>query len=75
MCDSWRCLLGRYFFKFCYYLLGLRAHEHWDLPESPDMVTFAKKMLTGGFYFKKEFMPAQVKISYDCRQVTVNPRI
>jgi len=35
------------------------AHEYWDLPEPPDMVTFAKKMLTGGFYFKKEFMPAQ----------------
>lgn len=35
------------------------AHEHWDLPEPPDMVTFAKKMLTGGFYFKKEFLPAQ----------------
>ena len=37
-----------------------RAHEHWDLPEPPDIVTFAKKMLTGGYFFRKEFMPAQV---------------
>eukprot|EP00795_Rhopilema_esculentum_P009550 gene9550-17296_t len=35
------------------------AHEHWDLPEPPDIVTFAKKMLTGGYFFRKEFMPAQ----------------
>ena len=27
------------------------------------MVTFAKKMLTGGFYFKKEFLPAQVLLN------------
>ena len=26
------------------------AHEHWNLPEPPDFVTFAKKMLTGGFF-------------------------
>jgi len=26
------------------------AHEYWNLPEPPDFVTFAKKMLTGGFY-------------------------
>lgn len=32
-------------------------HEHWDLPTSPEMVTFAKKMLVGGFYFKEEFLP------------------
>ncbi|KAJ4329346.1 4-aminobutyrate transaminase [Fusarium piperis] len=27
------------------------AHEHWDLAEPPDMVTFSKKAQTGGFYF------------------------
>jgi len=32
-------------------------HQHWDLPTSPDMITFAKKMLIGGFYFKEEFLP------------------
>eukprot|EP00794_Sanderia_malayensis_P008864 gene8864-9813_t len=32
------------------------AHQTWDLPESPDIVTFAKKMLIGGFYFKDDFL-------------------
>ncbi|KAM0421418.1 hypothetical protein ACHAPT_010772 [Fusarium lateritium] len=27
------------------------AHEHWDLSDPPDMVTFSKKAQTGGFYF------------------------
>ncbi|XP_047123868.1 4-aminobutyrate aminotransferase, mitochondrial-like isoform X1 [Hydra vulgaris] len=35
------------------------AHEHWDLPEAPDMVTFAKKLLVGGYYFKRSFLPKQ----------------
>ncbi|KRY36641.1 4-aminobutyrate aminotransferase, mitochondrial [Trichinella spiralis] len=35
------------------------AHEHWDLPESPDLVTFSKKMYLGGFYFKPEFYVKQ----------------
>lgn len=35
------------------------AHEHWDLPTPPDFVTFAKKMLVGGFYFKEKFLPKQ----------------
>ncbi|XP_066916482.1 4-aminobutyrate aminotransferase, mitochondrial-like [Clytia hemisphaerica] len=35
------------------------AHEHWDLPEAPDMVTFAKKLLIGGYYYKEEFLPKQ----------------
>jgi len=35
------------------------AHEHWNLPEAPDMVTFAKRMLVGGFYYKEEFLPEQ----------------
>ncbi|KAK7112739.1 hypothetical protein V1264_012141 [Littorina saxatilis] len=30
------------------------AHEHFNLREAPDVVTFAKKMLTGGFYYKQE---------------------
>lgn len=32
----------------------LWAHEHFDLPHSPDMMTFAKKMQTGGYYYKDE---------------------
>lgn len=31
------------------------CHEHFNLPEAPDIVTFSKKMLTGGYYFKEEF--------------------
>lgn len=35
------------------------CHEHFNLPEAPDVVTFSKKMLTGGYYFKEEFKPPQ----------------
>ncbi|KAF9413155.1 hypothetical protein HW555_008509 [Spodoptera exigua] len=35
------------------------CHEHFNLPSPPDLVTFSKKMLTGGFYFKPEYMPPQ----------------
>ena len=35
----------------------LWAHEHFDLPTAPDIVSFGKKMLTGGMYHKKEFRP------------------
>nr|KAG5704177.1 hypothetical protein BaRGS_009707 [Batillaria attramentaria] len=34
-------------------------HEHFDLRQPPDVVTFAKKMLTGGFYFREEQMPTE----------------
>jgi 4-aminobutyrate aminotransferase / (S)-3-amino-2-methylpropionate transaminase len=27
------------------------AHEHWDLPEPPDMVTFSKKAQAAGYYY------------------------
>ena len=27
------------------------AHEHWDLADPPDMVTFSKKAQTAGYYF------------------------
>ncbi|KAH6671515.1 4-aminobutyrate aminotransferase [Plectosphaerella plurivora] len=27
------------------------AHEHWDLPSPPDMVTFSKKAQAAGYYF------------------------
>lgn len=35
------------------------AHEHWNLDSPPDIVTFSKKMLTGGFFYKSEFRPDQ----------------
>uniref|UniRef100_A0AC34F510 (S)-3-amino-2-methylpropionate transaminase n=1 Tax=Panagrolaimus sp. ES5 TaxID=591445 RepID=A0AC34F510_9BILA len=31
------------------------AHEQWNLPSSPDIVTFSKKALIGGYYYKPEF--------------------
>ena len=31
------------------------CHEHFELDEAPDVVTFSKKMLTGGFYVKEDF--------------------
>ena len=30
------------------------AHEHWNLPTPPDMVTFSKKAQAAGFYYKDE---------------------
>lgn len=35
------------------------CHEHFNLPSPPDLVTFSKKMLTGGFYFKPEYLTPQ----------------
>jgi len=35
------------------------AHEHWDLPTPPDILTFSKKMLSGGYFCKKDFLPEQ----------------
>lgn len=31
------------------------CHEYFQLPTSPDVVSFSKKMLTGGFFAKEEF--------------------
>uniref|UniRef100_A0A915K3H0 (S)-3-amino-2-methylpropionate transaminase n=1 Tax=Romanomermis culicivorax TaxID=13658 RepID=A0A915K3H0_ROMCU len=31
------------------------AHEEWNLERPPDMVTFSKKMLLGGFYYTDEY--------------------
>ncbi|XP_046448564.1 4-aminobutyrate aminotransferase, mitochondrial-like [Daphnia pulex] len=35
------------------------CHEHFNLPDPADFVTFSKKMLTGGFYSLPEFRPQQ----------------
>ncbi|KAJ8722731.1 hypothetical protein PYW07_003911 [Mythimna separata] len=35
------------------------CHEHFNLPCPPDMVTFSKKMLTGGYYAKPLYKPPQ----------------
>ena len=38
------------------------GHEHFKLTDTPDIVTFSKKMLTGGFYNKEAFRPDQVRM-------------
>lgn len=35
------------------------AHEHWDLPEPPDLVTWSKKFQFGGVHARPEVMPAE----------------
>ena len=35
------------------------AHEHWNLTSPPDFVTFAKRMLSCGFYHRHETKSAQ----------------
>uniref|UniRef100_A0A4X1T6R5 4-aminobutyrate--2-oxoglutarate transaminase n=1 Tax=Sus scrofa TaxID=9823 RepID=A0A4X1T6R5_PIG len=36
------------------------AHEHWGLDDPADVMTFSKKMMTGGFFHKEEFRPNAV---------------
>uniref|UniRef100_A0A8C9VQI7 4-aminobutyrate aminotransferase n=1 Tax=Scleropages formosus TaxID=113540 RepID=A0A8C9VQI7_SCLFO len=36
------------------------AHEHWGLDDPADIVSFSKKMLTGGYFHKDEFMPYRI---------------
>lgn len=35
------------------------AHQHWGLESSPDVVTFSKKMLTGGYFYKSHIRPKE----------------
>lgn len=35
------------------------AHEQWDLPTPPDLVTWSKKFQLGGVHMREEFMPAE----------------
>lgn len=35
------------------------CHEHFDLKHGPDLVTFSKKMLSGGIYHKSSLRPKQ----------------
>lgn len=38
------------------------AHEHWGLDDPADVMSFSKKMMTGGFFHKEEFRPSAVSI-------------
>lgn len=35
------------------------GHEHWNLDDGPDIVTFSKKMLIGGYFYKSSLRPKQ----------------
>lgn len=37
------------------------AHEHWGLDDPADIVSFSKKLLTGGYFYKDEFQPDKVE--------------
>lgn len=39
------------------------AHEHWGLADPADVMTFSKKMMTGGYFHKEEFRPNAVSSS------------
>lgn len=40
----------------------LWAHEHFNLPESPDLMTFAKKMQIGGYFYSDQFKTQPYRI-------------
>ena len=45
---------------YCYTFIFLkRCHEQFEMPYGPDIVTFSKKMLSGGIYHNREHRPAQ----------------
>lgn len=41
------------------------AHEAWNLPSPPDMVTFSKKFQAAGFYLSPRLRPAQAYRLYN----------
>ncbi|XP_050507253.1 4-aminobutyrate aminotransferase [Diabrotica virgifera virgifera] len=41
------------------------CHEHFNLDNPPDIVTFSKKMLTGGFYHNLDHKPTQTYRIYN----------
>jgi len=45
-------------------------HEMWDLPRPPDVMTFSKKMMTGGYYFTEDIMHKEASIFYYLLYVT-----
>jgi 4-aminobutyrate aminotransferase / (S)-3-amino-2-methylpropionate transaminase len=41
------------------------AHESWELPEPPDIVTWSKKFQFGGLHLREEFVPAEALRLYN----------
>jgi 4-aminobutyrate aminotransferase / (S)-3-amino-2-methylpropionate transaminase len=40
----------------------LWAHEYFNLPHSPDLMTFAKKMQIGGFFYSSQLQTTPYRI-------------
>lgn len=38
------------------------AHEHWGMDDPADIVSFSKKLLTGGYYHKDELQADKVDV-------------
>ena len=38
------------------------AHEHFNLDESPDIMTFSKKMQIGGYYMKEQYLTEPYRV-------------
>lgn len=36
------------------------AHEHWGMDDPADIISFSKKLLTGGYYYKDELQADKV---------------
>ena len=47
------------YMKLLYFPARMWCHEWFELAEAPDIVTFSKKMLTGGLYHKADLRPQQ----------------
>jgi len=45
------------------------AHEHWGLDDPADIVSFSKKLLTGGFYHRDELQVDKVRV------VIISPKV
>ena len=43
------------------------AHEHWNLGNAPDIVTFGGRSHIGGFYSTPEYSPAQYGCAFEQR--------
>lgn len=41
------------------------AHEHWGMDDPADIVSFSKKLLTGGYYHKDELEADKVGVFLD----------
>lgn len=41
------------------------AHEHWGMDDPADIVSFSKKLLTGGYYHKDELQADKVGFRAD----------